>query len=128
MTSKAASALVAAVGLAFAGIGAAHHSVRAIFDADDSIEVTGTVTSVEWMNPHIWFYVDVENEEGETVNWGFEMNSPNDLMRDGWRHDSLNVGEVITVVGSRARNGGSTAAVQEVWRPTGEQLFIPRDQ
>ena len=70
----------------------AHHSARAIFDRSDPIEVTGTVTSVEWMNPHIWFFVDVKESGSDVVNWGFEMSSPNDLMRDGWNHNSLRMG------------------------------------
>ena len=105
----------------------AHHSARAIFDRSDPIEVTGTVTSVEWMNPHIWFFVDVKESGSDVVNWGFEMSSPNDLMRDGWNHNSLRMGDVITVVGSRARNGGPTASVQSVSRD-GEELFTRREQ
>ena len=85
------------------------------------------MTSVEWMNPHIWFFVDVKESGSDVVNWGFEMSSPNDLMRDGWNHNSLRMGDVITVVGSRARNGKPTASAQSVSRD-GEELFTRREQ
>ena len=101
----------------------AHHSFVAAFDRDRSIEVTGTVTEVEWLNPHVWFYIDVENSDGEVVNWGFEMGSPNRLIRGGWNHNSLQVGQVVTVVGSRARDNSAKAAVQRVTLSTGQELF-----
>ena len=82
-----------------------HHSFAAVFDADDSIDLTGTVTKIEWMSPHTWFYIDVENERGEVENWGLELGAPNMLLRRGWNRDSLQVGDVVTVVVSRARNG-----------------------
>ena len=95
----------------------AHHSARAIFDRSDPIEVTGTVTSVEWMNPHIWFFVDVEEAGSDVVNWGFEMSSPNDLMREGWNHNSLQIGDVITVVGgARAERRADRLSAKRVAR------------
>ena len=101
----------------------AHHSFVSVFDKARPIEVTGTVTDVEWLNPHVWFYIDVENNAGEVVSWGFEMGSPNRLIRSGWNHNSLQVGQVITVVGSRARDNSLKAAVQNVTLSTGQELF-----
>jgi len=101
----------------------AHHSFNSVFDRESSIELMGRVTQIEWMNPHVWFYLDVENEQGEVENWGFEMGSPNGLIRRGWNHDSLEVGQMVTVVGAVARDGSQRAAVRTVTLPTGESLF-----
>ncbi len=100
-----------------------HHSFAAVFDADDPIDVTGTVTKVEWMSPHTWFYIDVENERGEVENWGFEMGGPNMLLRRGWTRNSLQVGDVVTVIASRARNGSLNGAGRTVTLSTGQRLF-----
>ncbi|MDH3419295.1 MAG: DUF6152 family protein [Gammaproteobacteria bacterium] len=107
----------------------AHHSFAAVFDAESPIELTGTVTSVEWMNPHAWFYMDVENDAGEVENWALEMGSPNHLRRRGWNRNSLQVGDVITVAGSRARDGSTKGAVRTVTLDaTGESLFGGQDE
>ena len=100
-----------------------HHSFAAVFDADDPIDLTGTVTKVEWMSPHTWFYIDVENERGEVENWGFEMGGPNMLLRRGWTRNSLQVGDMVTVVASRARNGSLNGAGRTVTLSTGQRLF-----
>jgi Family of unknown function (DUF6152) len=102
---------------------AAHHSFSAVFDRDRPIEVTGTVTKVEWMNPHVWFYIDVENDAGDTESWGFEMGSPNGLIRRGWNHNSLQVGQVVTISGVLARDGTQRGAVRTVMLPNGDNLF-----
>lgn len=100
-----------------------HHSFSAEFSRDLPVEVTGTVTKVEWMNPHARFYVETENEDGETVEWDFELTSPNVLMRSGWRHDSLEVGDNVTVEGFRARNAPHVANAGDVTLPDGTVLF-----
>ena len=111
------------------GPSAAHHSFAAVFDRDDPIEITGTVTRVEWVNPHAWFYLDVENERGEVVEWGLEMGSANHLRRRGWNRNALQVGDVVTVAGSRARDGTTTGAVRTVTlESTGESLFGGQDE
>ena len=101
----------------------AHHSFAAIFDSDEPVELTGTVTRVEWMNPHVWLYLDVTNEEGAVESWSFEMGSPNRLTRYGWHENSLTEGQVVTIAGSRSRDGGLKAAVSTVTLPSGERLF-----
>lgn len=100
-----------------------HHSFEAEFSRDLPVEVTGTVTRVEWMNPHARFYVDVEDENGEVVNWNFELASPNGLMRRGWRRDSMKTGDVISVTGSRAKNHPHVANASRVTLADGQRLF-----
>ncbi len=118
------------VGAAFSAMPSiAHHSFAAVFDRDDPVELTGTVTRVEWTNPHAWFFIDVEADDGEVENWAFEMGSPNHLRRRGWNRNSLQVGDVVTVAGARARNGTMTGAVRTVTlASTGESLFGGQDE
>jgi len=123
--------------LRFAGIGLllatipliAHHSFYAEFDADKPIKVTGAVTKVEWENPHAWFYVDVRDESGKVTNWGFELGSPNILLRAGWGRSTLKIGDVVTVEASRAKNGANIAnAKGVVLNRTGQKLFTGSSQ
>lgn len=116
--------IVFALVLVFAGASAqAHHSIRAAFDPECVMEFDGPVTRVEWYNPHAWFYVDVEDETGETVNWGFELGSPNGLARRGWRRDTLKEGDQVSVSGYCARDGSARAAASKVILPDGTELF-----
>ncbi len=105
-----------------------HHSFAATFDGKQSVELTGSVTKIEWRNPHVWFYIDIENEQGVSENWGFEMGSPNGLIRLGWDRNSLQVGHTITVSGARARDGSRRGSVRAVTLSTGESLFVARDE
>jgi Family of unknown function (DUF6152) len=109
---------------------AAHHSFPAQYDADKPITLTGTVTSVEWMNPHMLFYVDVTDAStGEVVNWTLEMGSPNALLRLGWTRDSMQPGDVVTVEGSRARDGSPLVNARSVTlTKTGKKLFAGSSQ
>lgn len=101
----------------------AHHSFVAEFSRDLPIEVSGTVTKVEWMNPHARFYVETAGEDGEAVIWDFELTSPNVLMRRGWAHDSLKPGDKITVTGWRARNAPHVGNAGKVTLADGRELF-----
>jgi hypothetical protein len=92
----------------------AHHAFSAQFDADKPMSVTGTVTKVEWRNPHTWFYIDVDAGNGKVVSWAVELASPNLLMRNGWKRDSMEIGDVVTVEGFLARDGTSTANAKSV--------------
>src|SRR3990172_7832460 len=95
--------------IAASGQALAHHSFAAEFDAQKPLKLTGAVTKVEWSNPHIWFFMDVKNEDGTVTNWGFEMGSPNSLLRSGWKRDSMKLGDVVAVEASRARDGSNNA-------------------
>jgi hypothetical protein len=101
------SILATALGLSLlAGSASAHHSFAAEFDASQKINLTGVVTKVEWTNPHVWFWVNVKDEQtGEVANWGAEMGSPNALQRSGWTHNTMKVGMVVSFTGSRAKDG-----------------------
>ena len=108
---------------------AAHHSFAAEFDASKPISVTGAVTKVEWLNPHVWFYVDVKDDSGKVSNWGVEMGSPNGLMRAGWSRNSMKIGDVVTVEGSRAKDGSNVANARSVTlTSTGKKLFAASSQ
>jgi len=115
--------LASAFAFAYALPAVGHHSFAATFDREQTVELKGTVTKVEWRNPHVWIYIDIENEQGETENWGFEMGSPNGLIRLGWNRDSLQVGHVVTINGARARDGSLRGSVRAVTLSTGESLF-----
>ena len=102
----------------------AHHSFAAEFDANQPIKLTGTVTKVEWTNPHIWFFMDVKNQDGSVTNWGFEMAGTSQLLRAGWKRDSMKIGDVVTVDARRARDGTDHANAQNVTLAnTGQRLF-----
>jgi hypothetical protein len=84
----------------------AHHAFAAEFDATKPITLKGIVTKVDWANPHVWFYINVKDDQtGQMTNWGAEMGAPHQLQRRGWRRESLKVGEEVTVKGSLAKNG-----------------------
>src|SRR5687767_7010649 len=96
-------ALVAIVMFASSIDALAHHSFAAVYDAEKPMTVKGKVTKVEWMNPHIHFFVDVAEPNGTIRNWTIEGATPNQLYRRGWKRDSLKVGQVVTVEGFRSR-------------------------
>jgi hypothetical protein len=107
---------------------AAHHSFAAEFDANKAVRLTGTVTKIEWTNPHTYFFIDVRDESGKVTNWGLEMGSPNGLMRQGWTRTSLKVGDVVTVDGSQAKDGTKVANARNVTLADGQRLFAASSQ
>ena len=106
----------------------AHHAFAAEFDANKPVKLTGTVTKVEWANPHIWFFMDVKNQDGSVSNWGFEMGGTGQLVRAGWKRDSMKIGDVVTVDARRARDGSNRANAQTVVTSTGQRLFAGSSQ
>ena len=108
----------------------AHHSFAAEFDASKPVKLTGTVTKIEWMNPHAYFYIDVTDEKsGKVTNWAMEMGSPNGLMRQGWTRNTMKIGEVVTVEGSMAKDGSPTGNARSVvLNSTGQRLFAASSQ
>jgi hypothetical protein len=101
----------------------AHHSFSAEYDRSKPITLKGTVTKVEWMNPHARFYVDVKDDAGKVTNWEFELGSPNGLMRQGWTRNSLKPGEVVQVAGSRAKDGSNLVNASSVAFDDGKRVF-----
>jgi hypothetical protein len=101
----------------------AHHSFAAEYDNNKALKLTGTVTKVEWQNPHARFYVDVKDESGKVTNWEFELGSPNGLMRRGWTRNSLKPGDVITVTGYQAKDGTSLGNARAVSLADGRKVF-----
>ena len=107
----------------------AHHSFAAEFDASKPLKLTGSVTKLEWTNPHVWFFVEVKGDDGKITTWGFEMGSPNGLMRAGWTRNSMKAGDVVTVDASRAKDGSNNANARTVTlAATGKTLFAASSQ
>jgi hypothetical protein len=108
----------------------AHHSFAAEYDATKLIKLTGTVTKIEWTNPHCYFYVDVKNEEsGKLENWALELGNPNALLRNGWTPNSVKIGDAVTVEGTRAKDGSLLGNARSmILVSTGQRLFAGSSQ
>lgn len=102
----------------------AHHSFAAEYDSSQPVTMTGPVTKIDWANPHVYFYIDVKDADtGKVTNWAFEMGAPAVLTRSGWKRSSIKIGDVITVHGTKAKDGtphGNARSV--IMTATGEKL------
>lgn len=123
MKAGVASLLGLTLVLACAARVGAHHSFAAQYDANKPVTLVGTVTKVEWTNPHARFYVDVKDDKGAVTNWNLELASPNVLRRNGWTRTALNVGDEVTVEGSSAKNGTKMANARVVKLADGRRVF-----
>lgn len=113
----AVAALMSAVPLA------AHHAFAAEFDVNQPVKVKGTITKVEWVNPHAWLYVDVKGDDGKVTNWRFELGAPNAMIRLGWRKESVPAGLEVSITGFRAKSGDNVGNGRSIILPDGKELF-----
>lgn len=124
MKTKAAALGLLASGLLVAVTPAmAHHSFAAEYDSKKPVTLKGIVTKVDWMNPHVYFYLDVKDDSGNIVNWSLEMGPPNGLQRSGWNRNTMKIGDEVVVEGSLAKDGSKQANARSVtMADTGKKL------
>jgi Family of unknown function (DUF6152) len=116
--------VLAVLGAALAAAPAmAHHSFAAEYDSKKPVKITGTITKVDWMNPHVYFFMDVEDDSGKVTQWGFEMGPPNLLQRAGWTRNTMKIGDVVVVEGTLAKDGTNQGNARTVTlASTGQRL------
>ncbi len=103
---------------------APHHSFAAEFDVNRPVKLTGTITRIEWTNPHSWLFIDTEDDDGNVQNWAIELVSTNGLLRRGWTRDTVKAGDIVDVEGFGARDGTNTGnATTVTMTNTGERLW-----
>src|SRR5882672_792139 len=116
--------LVAAVSLLLAAAPVwAHHAFAAEFDGNKQVTLRGTITKMEWINPHAWLHVDVKGPDGKTVNWAIELGPPNSLIKRGWKKTSVPAGVEVLVVGYQSKDGANRANGRDITLSDGTKLF-----
>jgi hypothetical protein len=121
-------AMAGVIWLAAGSPALAHHSGAAEFDSTKKIDLTGVVTKVEWTNPHAHFYMDVKDPSGNVANWNLELASPNVLIRNGWKRNSVKPGDTVSVTGSRAKDSPYYGSASVITFPDGHKLsFLGAD-
>ena len=116
--------LTACVSLLAAVPAWAHHAFAAEFDADKPIKFKGTVTKMEWINPHAWIHIDVIGEDGKVTPWMIEAAAPNALLRRGWTKKDLLAGTEIVIEGFQAKDGANRANGSVITFTDGKKLFV----
>lgn len=124
MRTRIFLAAAALVVLAASAPVVAHHAFAAEFDGSKPVTLKGTVTKMEWINPHAWLHVDVPGPDGKVVSWMVEGGAPNALLRRGWNRNSVVPGTKVVIEGFRARDGSNRANGRDVTLPDGTKLFI----
>jgi len=121
---KSAALAILALGLFAAAVPVqAHHSFAAEYDSKKPVTLKGIVTKVDWMNPHVYFYIDVKDDSGNITNWGLEMGPPNGLQRSGWTRNTMKIGDEVVVEGTLAKDGSNQANARSVTMAnTGKKL------
>jgi hypothetical protein len=114
---------VFAMGLLSAASMFAHHSFSAEFDASKTVTLKGNVTKVDWLNPHIWIYLDVKDNAGKVAHWQCEGGAPNSLTRNGWTKNDLKQGDAVTINGTLAKDASNTCNASQVALPDGRRVF-----
>jgi len=115
---------VFAIGLLSAAVPMlAHHSFSAEFDANKKVSLQGTVTKVDWLNPHIWIYLDVKDDSGKVASWQCEGGPPNTLTRNGWTKNDLKKGDTVKIDGTLAKDASNTCNASQVHLPDGRLVF-----
>jgi hypothetical protein len=118
------SAVAVALGLLWSGTGVlTHHAFSSEYDENKVVTFKGTVTKIEWTNPHARFFIDVVNQDKTVTSWSFELASPNSLTREGWDRHTLTVGDAISVSGFAAKSGKTMASTRTVTTADGKALF-----
>ncbi len=102
----------------------AHHAFSAEFDANRPLQLHGTVTKTEWINPHSWIHIDVEGPDGQAVSWAIELGAPNRLIRRGLSKNSVPVGTELVINGFAAKDGSNTANGRDIALPDGSTFFV----
>ncbi len=130
MRTRLILAVASLAGLLVSAVPAmAHHSFAAEYDASKPLKLTGTVTKIEWTNPHCFFYIDVKTESGKVENWALELGNPNALLRNGWTPKSVKIGDEVSVEGTRAKDGSLLGNARSmVLTSTGQRLFAGSSQ
>ena len=124
MGKREAAAWIFAGALLAAAPAWAHHAFAAEFDENKPVKLTGTLTKVEWINPHAWIHIDVKSPDGQVASWMIEAGSPNILLRNGFTRDTLQVGTTLVISGYQSKDGSNRANGKDITFPDGQKLFV----